>query len=302
MQKIKCGVVGVGYLGNFHAQKYSNLPNADLVAICDTNEARAKEIANSHNTSFFTDYNDLIGKVDAVSIVTITTSHYAIAKKFLENKIHVFVEKPITTTIAEADELIKIAKANHLIFQVGHIERFNPVFNVIKNKIRKPTLVECIRVAPYKARCNDVSVVLDLMIHDIDLVYSLIQSPIRNIVAHGGKILSPTTDVIHAQIEFENGANALLTASRLDPVTQRRINVLEKDCYYTGDLGEKTLKIIKNNGNHEELTLEKNDALYEEIASFLDAIENKKNPIVSGNDGRIALETALLIEQKTKIL
>ena len=208
------------------------------------------------------------------------------------------MEKPITTTTEEADDLIQTAKHNNLTFQVGHIERFNPVFNIIKHKIKKPKLIECIRLAPYKTRCNEVSVVLDSMIHDIDLVHNLAQAPIKHIKAHGGKILSPTIDIAHAEIEFANGIIAILTAKRLSDSIQRKMSVLEDDCFFAGDLGEKTLKITKSDGNHEELTLEKNDALYEEIASFVDAIENKKSPVVSGIDGKVALQTALLIEQQ----
>ncbi len=296
MQKIKCAVVGVGYLGNFHAQKYSQLSNAELIAVCDTDEKRGEKIANEYNVDFTSNIDDLLGKVNAVSIATSTPSHYAIAKKFLQNKIHVLLEKPITTSVIEADELIKIAKENNVVLQVGHIERFNPVFKTIKSKIQNPIAIECRRLAPYKTRGNDVSVVLDFMIHDIDLVQNLISAKIKKIIARGKTLLSQTLDVVHAEIEFENNCLAFLSASRVDPKVERKINLLGKNSYFNGDLGEKTLNIINANDLKEEFAFEKNDALLEEIRSFIDTIDNGRQPEVSGTDGKNALETALLIE------
>jgi predicted dehydrogenase len=298
MNKYKCAVIGVGYLGNFHAQKYTNLPNAELIGVSDIDEKRCEEIAKLCNVTAYKNYEDLIGKVDAVSIVTTTTSHYAIAKKFLENNVHVLLEKPITTTVKEADELIKIAKEKKLIFQIGHLERFNPTFTTIQTQLETPILLEFSRLAPYKVRCTDVSVVLDLMIHDLDLLHTLVKSPIKNIKAEGAMLLSPTIDLAYAHIEFANGAVANLTASRMNSKPERKINLLTKNAYFSGDLDGKTLQIIKNHPKNtiENLTLEKNDALFVEVAAFVDSISKNTAPVVSGEDGKKALETALLIE------
>lgn len=299
MNKYKCAVIGVGYLGNFHAQKYTNLPNAELVGVSDVDEKRCKEIAKLYNVKPYKHYEDLIGQVDAVSIVTTTTSHYAIAKKFLENNVHVLLEKPITTTVKEADELIKIAKEKKIIFQIGHLERFNPVFTTIQTQLEAPSLMEFSRLAPYKVRCTDVSVILDLMIHDLDLLHALVKSPIKNITAEGAMLLSPSIDLAYAHIEFNNGAIANLTASRLNPKPERKINVLQQSAYFSGDLDGKTLQIVKNHTENkiENLTLEKNDALFVEVAAFVDSISKNTEPVVSGEDGKKALETALLIEE-----
>ncbi len=178
MNKIKCAVVGVGYLGEFHAEKYAKLPNAELVAVCDIDQSRCQEIAQKNHTSSTNNYYDLIGKVDAVSIATPTSLHHKIAKVFLENHIHVLLEKPITTTVAEADELIAIAKKNNLVLQVGHLERFNCVVNALEKYLDNPRFIESTRLAPFKLRGMDINVVLDLMIHDIDIVLQLVKSPI----------------------------------------------------------------------------------------------------------------------------
>lgn len=296
MKIINCAVIGVGYLGNFHAQKYAKLPNAKLVAVCDSDAQRCSEVAELNKVQPFTDYKKLIGKVDAVSIVTPTSIHFPIAKFFLENNVHVLLEKPITTTIAEANELLSIAKQNKLTLQVGHLERFNPVFIEIKKQLAEPLCIECLRLAPYKIRCTDVSVILDLMIHDLDIIHNLVKSPIKNISAVGTAILSPTPDIVYARIEFANGVIASLTASRINMKMERKLNIFQRDIYFSGDLQEKILAITSRNGQ-QEITLEKGDALLDEITAFLNSIENKTSPIVSGDDGKTALATALEIEK-----
>lgn len=307
MNKIKCAVIGVGYLGKFHAEKYHNLPNADLVAVCDFDAQRAQEVATAYNTRAYTDYQQLIAdtKPDAVSIVVPTSLHHEVSKIFLQNNIHVLLEKPITTTIEEAEELINIAQNNNLVLQVGHLERFNPVLLTIQKQLNQPMIVESVRLAPFKLRGTDVSVILDLMIHDIDIVQHIVQSPIKSIQASGAPVLSEHIDIANARIEFNNGCVANFTASRISTKAKRKLRVFQHDTYFSGDLDSKTLTVSRKGSSNvmpstpelikEELTLEKNDAIMEEIKAFLDSIINKTPPLVSGEDGKKALATALQI-------
>jgi predicted dehydrogenase len=302
MNKIKCAVIGVGYLGKFHAEKYTNLANAELVAVCDVDKKACQEIANKYQVPAYSDYKKLVAEVkpDAVSIVVPTSLHYQTAKFCLEHNIHVLLEKPITTTVEEADKLINLAKNNKLTLQIGHLERFNSAYSHLLQFIKDPLLLECTRLAPYKARCTDVSVILDLMIHDIDIIYSIIQSPIKSIVANGYPLPSKSLDLANARIEFENGAMATLTASRINPFPARRLNVLQNNKYLCSDLNEKTITIMQNDSDafkSEKLELAKNDALLDEITSFVDCIINGSPPLVSGESGKKALTTALEIER-----
>lgn len=302
MKIIKCAVIGVGYLGKFHAEKYTKLSNTRLIAVCDFNPKRNQEIAQIHNVMPYNDYRQLIGKVDAVSIAATTSSHYEIAKVFLENKVHVLLEKPITTTVAEAKKLIALSHKNKVILQAGHLERFNPAFIALEKTINQPLLITASRLAPYKPRGNDVSVVLDLMIHDLELIQHLVKSKIKSLKSHTTTLISPTPDVALAYIEFENGGVANLTASRLSPYTERSITVMQNDGYFYCDLDAKTLTINRQDLTAnlpatitENLTFEKGDALLDEITAFIAAITHQTAPIVSGEDGAKALETALQI-------
>ena len=308
MKKINCAVVGVGYLGRFHAEKYTKLPNTKLIAVCDFNPKRAQEVAQIYNVPFYSDYRQLIGMADAVSIAATTSSHYEIAKVFLENKVHVLLEKPITTTVVEAQELIALAHTNGVILQAGHLERFNPAFIALDKYITAPQLITVSRLAPYKPRGNDVSVVLDLMIHDLELVQHLVKSEIKNLQACTTTLISPTPDVASAYLEFENGCIANLTASRLSPHTERSLTVVQNDGYFFCNLDSKTLIINRKDTTatlpatiSEKLTFEKGDALLDEITAFADAIINRTLPIVPGEDGAKALEAALKIEKKLRI-
>lgn len=306
MKKVNCAVIGVGYLGKFHAEKYTKLSNSKLTAVCDFNAKRAEEIAQIYNAIPYNDYRQLIGKVDAVSIAATTSMHYEIAKFFLENKVHVLLEKPITKTVAEAEELIALARKNKVILQAGHLERFNPAFIALDRYIVAPQLIIASRLAPYKPRGNDVSVVLDLMIHDLELVQHLTKAKIKNIKACTTTLISPAPDVASAYIEFDNGCAANLTASRLSPHTERSLTVMKNDGYFFCNLDNKTLTINRKNHTSalpatvsEKLTFEKGDALLDEITAFVDAIINHKPPVVSGKDGTRALEAALQIEKNS---
>lgn len=307
MSKVKCAVIGTGYLGKFHAEKYASLPNIELVAVCDPNYGLCQNIANQYKTKAFEDHRALLGKVDAVSIVVPTSLHYQITKDFLQHRTHVLLEKPMTTTIAEAEELIELAARHELVLQIGHLERFNPVILALQSKLSRPLFIESIRLAPYKPRATDVNVILDLMIHDLDLVQSLTNSPIKQIVASGAPVLSKDIDIVNARIEFVNCCVANITASRVSFEAQRKIRIFAKESYYSADLQNKLLSIHHKGSKEmfpgipeiisEEIALNNNDALVEEIKSFLRSVENRTSPVISGEDGLRALQTALQITE-----
>ncbi len=306
--QICTAVVGVGYLGHYHAQKFATLKKlSKLVGVCDIDEERCQEMAQKYQIKAFSNYRHLIGKIDAVSIATPTPQHYEIAKFFLENGVHVLVEKPITTTLKEADELIKIARKNKLILQVGHLERFNNVIKALRTKLTHPLFFESERLAPFKLRGSDVNVVLDLMIHDIDIIQSLVSAKIKNISANGVSVLSPFIDIANARIEFENGCVANVKASRVSLKVERKLRIFQHDGYFSLDLENKTLAAHRKGRKemfpgipeivHTEQNYEKGDALLEQIIAFLHCIIDNKPPIVSGEDGRNALAVATQISQ-----
>jgi predicted dehydrogenase len=308
MNKIRAAVIGVGYLGRFHAQKYAQLDGCELVAVVDGREEVRKAVADDVKCTALADYRDLIGKVDAVSVVTPTPAHFAIADAFLESGAHVLVEKPITETPDQARALIARAKAGKRILQVGHLERFNAAILAAEPYLSTPRFVECQRLAPYKERGTDVNVVLDLMIHDIDLIQSLARSDIVSIDAIGTPVFSGEIDIANARIRFANGCVANTTASRVSLKTERKLRIFEDAAYISLDLQQKILTLIrKREGvpqpgqlpvSIEEANLEQGDALKSEIESFLDCIRNDRQPIVSGEDGLRALETAIRITEQ----
>lgn len=299
-KRIKCAVVGVGYLGKFHADKYAALDEAELVAVCDSDTLSSQKIAEKHNVLALQNYPELIGKVDAVSIAVPTSLHYQVTKFFLENNVHVLLEKPITVDISEADELIDIANKKHLIFQIGHLERFNPVFIETKPLLHKPVFIETVRLAPFKTRGADVNVVLDLMIHDLDLVKNIVASDVKKIDACGANVLSKGLDVANARIEFTNGCIASLTASRVSPSPERKMYIYQQDATFSCDFHNKNLIVSKPNQTKPEMIdqtikLESNDALADEIASFVHSIQNDSEPKVTAKDARDALAIAVEI-------
>jgi predicted dehydrogenase len=308
MSKIRAAVIGVGYLGRFHAQKYAQLPGCELVAVVDGREDVRKTVAGEVGSEAVADYQELLGKVDAVSVVTPTPAHFEIADAFLAAGAHVLVEKPITETPEQARALIARAKAADRILQVGHLERFNAAVLAAEPYLNSPRFIECVRLAPYKERGTDVNVVLDLMIHDIDLVQSLANSEIESIDAIGTPVFSGEIDIANARIRFANGCVANTTASRVSLKTERKLRIFEDAAYISLDLHQKILTLIrKREGvpqegqlpvSIEEANLEQGDALKSEIESFLDCIRNHKRPIVSGEDGLRALETAIRISEQ----
>jgi len=311
MNKIRAAVIGVGYLGRFHAQKYAGLAGCELVAVVDGREEVRNAVAAEVGSRAVADYRELLGKVDAVSVVTPTPAHFEIADAFLAAGAHVLVEKPITETPEQARALIARAKAQHRILQVGHLERFNAAVLAAEPHLREPRFMECTRLAPYKERGTDVNVVLDLMIHDIDLVQSLASSDIVSIDAVGTPVFTAEIDFANARLRFANGCVANITASRVSMKTERKLRIFEDAAYISLDLQQKILTLIRKRDaapapgqlpvSIEEANLEQGDALKAEIESFLDCIRNDRRPIVSGEDGLRALETAIRITEQVHV-
>ncbi|MBC2715070.1 MAG: Gfo/Idh/MocA family oxidoreductase [Desulfobacteraceae bacterium] len=310
MKKIRAAVVGVGYLGKFHAEKYAKMDNVELVGVVDTHKAQAGEIAGNVGTTPFSDYRDLFGRVDAVSIAVPTPLHFEIGKAFLEHDIDVLIEKPITTTVEEADELIEISDRKNLVFQVGQLERFNPAVTAVQHIVDHPIFIESNRLGIYKERGTDVSVVLDLMIHDIDIILNFVRSGIKYCHAMGASVVSDNIDIANAHIEFDNGAVANVTASRISNKNERKIRLFQKDGYISVDFANRSIIHVRpgeedNNcpipGMHlEEKCFTDGDALEDEIRSFIHAVERREPPEVSGQMGRDALEIALSITQQIR--
>lgn len=307
MKILKTAVVGVGHLGKFHAQKYAKLPQSTLVAVCDNNPETAQTIAAQYDIQAFKDYRKLIGQVDAVSIAVPTPAHCEVAHFFLEHGVHVLLEKPIATTVEQADTLINAAKKNNVVLQIGHLERFNNALTAAMPLLHNPLFIESSRLAPFKLRGSDVNVILDLMIHDIDIIQSLIQSPIKSIHANGAMVLSNFIDIANARLEFDNGCVANLTASRVSLKTERRLRIFQPDAYIGLDLDNKHLWTHKK-GPHELFPgvpqiidehheFDKGDALHDQIESFLQCILNNTPPLVSGEDGKQALDIAITMTQ-----
>jgi len=307
-EKIRTAVIGVGYLGQFHAEKYAQLENAELVAVVDLDRERAAQVAEKVGARSCSDFREIIGQVDAVSIVVPTQAHYEVAKAFLEKGVHVLLEKPITTTLAEADELIRIAAATKAVFQVGHLERFNPAVLALDGVVSKPGFIESIRIAPFKPRGTDVNVVLDLMIHDIDIIQNIVGSKPEQINSIGTPVFSEEEDIANARIQFANGCIANVTASRISLKSERKMRIFQPDAYISVDFQNKTFAVFRKgdgemfpgvpNITKEEHSFGQTDALKSEIEAFLDSIATGKPPVVSGEDGRQALETALKIIKK----
>ena len=308
MQKIRAAVIGVGYLGRFHAQKYAQAPGCELVAVVDPRAEAREEVAAELKVRALEDYRGLLGAVDAVSVVTPTPTHFPLARDFLAAGVHVLVEKPITETPEEARELIALAARQQRVLQVGHLERFNAAILAAEPYLNAPRFVECHRLAPYRERGTDVNVVLDLMIHDIDIVQTIVGAPIVSIDAVGTPVFSEEIDIANARIRFANGCVANATASRVSMKTERKLRIFEDDAYLSLDLQQKILTLIRKRApgepagplpvSIEEQSLEPGDALRAEIESFLACIRAGRAPVVTGEAGLMALETAMRITEQ----
>ena len=308
MRKVTAAVIGVGYLGRFHAQKYAQAAQCELVGVVDARQEARDAVAGEVGTRSIADYRELLGAVEAVSVVTPTPAHFPIARDFLESGAHVLVEKPITETPREARELIEIARRRGCILQVGHLERFNSAILAAEPYLRAPRFVECHRLAPYRERGTDVNVVLDLMIHDIDIVQTIVGAPVKTIEAIGTPVFSESIDIANARITFTNGCVVNATASRVSLKTERKMRIFAPpDAYLSLDLQQKIVTLIRKRGpgepagplpvTIEEQSLDPGDALQAEIDSFLACIRDGRPPVVTGEAGLMALETAISITE-----
>lgn len=307
MAKLRALVIGVGYLGNFHAQKYLSLPEVELVAVVDTDAGRAAEVGRKCGVASGTDYGPLLAGVDIVSIVTPPATHFEIARRCLGAGVHVLVEKPVTETVAQAEALIELAAARGLVFQVGHLERFNPAVLALRPLLTRPTRIEARRLAVYKQRGTEVDVVLDMMIHDIDIALSLVDSEVAAIEASGAVVVSGDIDLAQATLHFANGCVADISASRVNLEPVRAMTVHQPDNYITVDFANHALLVgnveaggrlgAPRDATVETLALTRSDALMDEIRSFVGAVEDGRSPTVSGEDGKRALAVAVAVSQ-----
>ena len=302
-KKLNIGVVGIGYLGKYHLEKFISNKQCDTKWVVDTNLDNIN--LNGHDSiQKSSNYKEILNDIDAISLVTPTKMHFKIAKFFLENKKHVLIEKPMTETVAQAKKLVDLAKKNKVILQVGHLERFNPVMKRLTKEISDPLFIEVHRLAKFNPRSTDVNVIFDLMIHDIDIVTTLMKKNIKNVSAFGKKIITTSTDIANVRLEFSGGSVANLTASRISQKNERKIRVFEKDKYYSVDFMNSNIKkYIKNSKASKELfsfkefKYDKTDALKDEINNFILSCLGKEKPLVDGEQGKAAVETATLISK-----
>jgi predicted dehydrogenase len=310
MSTIRAGVIGAGYLGRFHAQKYASLSQCQLVGVADPREAARAAVSTEVGTQGYESFADLIGRVDAVSIVTPTPSHFEIARDCLRAGVHVLVEKPITETVEQARELVRLANAAGLVLQVGHLERFNPAIVAAEPWLAGARFIECQRLAPFKERGTDVSVVLDLMIHDIDIVQTIVGADLESVDAIGTRVFSSDADIANARLKFVNGCVANVTASRVSLKTERKLRVFRDDAYLSIDLQQKILTVIRKRDPDsvgaglaglpvelQEQNFDAGDALKAEIEAFVRSVRDRSRAVVSGEDGLRALETAVRISE-----
>ena len=300
MTSLRAGVIGVGHLGQHHARLYASLPGATLIGVTDVDRGRARTVADRHGAQTFTSVSDLLKQVDAVSVAVPTSAHHAVAKVCLEAGKHVLVEKPIAVTPAEAQELVDLANVKGCRLQVGHSERFNPIMQMMRPHIHRPGFIECHRLGPYSERGTDVDVVLDLMIHDIDLVLSFNPGPVEEVRAAGVPVLSSTIDIANARIQFQSGCAANLTASRVSLNKMRRLRLFQRDSYVSIDFQTRQGMIGRRSADQgqkpniaiEEFKGHDGEPLKSQLESFLHSIRTGTSPVVSGEDGAAALAVA----------
>jgi predicted dehydrogenase len=300
-KKIKTAVVGTGHFGLYHAQKLAKIPGSDLVAVADADAERAAEVASKLGVEAVTKASDLIGRVDAVSIVVPTRSHFDVAAEFLKAGVHVMVEKPITGDEASARELIALAAANKVILQVGHLARFAGVTEALIQAVDQPLYIESVRVAPFKPRGTDVSVILDLMIHDLDLVLALTDAELTDVDAVGTSVLSESEDMANARLKFAGGCIANITASRVSLKTERKMRIFQRDTYISVDFDSQTIRTFRKVGDSgdgvpnvvpSQDSFEETDALELELTAFVASARDGTPPLVTGEAGLRALLTA----------
>jgi predicted dehydrogenase len=310
MKAVKVGVVGAGYLGKFHVEKYARLPEAQLVGIVDKDLTKAQKLAESINVPCYSDYQKLFNNVEAVSIVVPTPLHYEIAKDFLFQGVDVLLEKPMTTSLPQAEELIGLAQQKGLVLQVGHLERFNAAIMALRGLLKKPLFIESHRLASFKERGTEVDVILDIMIHDIDIILNIVNAPVSAIHAVGVPVLSQKIDIANVRLQFATGCVANVTASRISGKEMRKIRIFQNDAYFSIDYATQEVMIYRktsepdNEGipqiTYEKIDIRPGDSLEEEIKAFLKAVSYRTEPEVSGEAGRNALKVALEITDQIK--
>jgi predicted dehydrogenase len=301
-QKLRCAVIGVGYMGKFHAEKFAASADAELVAVVDADAARAKEIASALGCGHETDHRALLKRVDArieaVCVAVPTERHHAVVRDCLEAGVHVLVEKPLSRTLEEADSLLELARAKGLILQVGHLQRFNPAFQALAAQGGRPLFIDIERLAPFKSRGTDVDVVLDLMIHDLDLVLALAKAPMEQVSASGFRVLTDAIDIANARIEFTDGCIASVSASRVSQSPVRKLRVFRHDSYVSADLQEQRLRHVRKGGDgivESEQAFARADELRAQAQAFFQAVRGGTAPLVTGEQGRQALALALQV-------
>ena len=307
-KKIKVGVVGIGHLGNYHLQKYQKLENCEIIAVADISYEKAGRAAEIYQCTAFEDYRGMIGMVDAVSVAVPTIDHYKVAKDFLKAGVDVLIEKPICTTLEEIDELIELSQSKKIVLQVGFVERFNPAIMALGKVIQKPLFIESHRLHPFFERGIDVDVILDLMIHDLDIILEYVNSPVTSVEAVGVPILSDKIDIANVRISFASGCTANITASRISAKTMQKIRFFSPEGYHSVDCQKReilSLGKIKNDSGQLQIVqnnieVGSHDPLEEEIRSFINAVVNRSKPLISGEDARKSLVLAVEILRKIK--
>jgi predicted dehydrogenase len=295
MSKIRVGIIGVGYLGTQHARILSYLEEAELEAVADIDFQKALQIGNRHGVRYFQNYEEMIDDIDAAVVATDTSAHFSVSMSLLKQGKHVLVEKPITATVEQGEQLVEAAAKNNLIFQVGHLERFNPAVEAVENMISEPKFIEVQRLGSFSARSLDIDVVLDLMIHDLDIILALIKDEVVTIKSSGIHVVSEKTDIANARLEFKSGCVATLTASRVHQGKVRKLRIFEPTSYYSIDYIDQEVKIFPLDGRQTDiktLKIQKEEPLKRELKNFLDCIETGKNTKVSGVEALRALRLA----------
>ena len=301
MKKLRVGVVGVGHIGGNHARIYLELPNVEFVAIRETDSVRSAENARRFGVQSATSLDEFAGLIDAASVATPTSSHFSIAQDLLTRGKHLLIEKPITETTAEARELARLAASRGLVLQVGHIERFNPVLSALEQRLTHPRFIEAHRLSPYPNRSTDIGVVLDLMIHDLEIILHLVRSPVESIDAVGVPVLSRGEDIANARLRFASGCIANIISSRISPERMRKIRVFQEDAYLSLDYQSQSGEIYRRKGREiirEPVAIEKEEPLRQQITSFVDCAITGGEPKVSGSHAAAALELAVEITKR----
>ena len=297
---LRTAVIGAGYMGRFHAQKLASCKGAKLHAVVDADSGRAQDVAREVGCAARTDFRDLLGEIDAAVVAVPTELHYAVVRKLLEAKVNVLVEKPLARSVKEADELVALARRKRLVLQVGHLERFNPAFRALAAHKARPLFIDIERLSPFKARGTDVNVVLDLMIHDLDLVLALESAPVEHVSAAGFSVLTDAIDIANARIEFASGCVASVSASRVSQAPVRKLRVIRRHGYVSADLQNQRLRVVSKRGaaiRETERSFERVDALRLQAEAFVRAIRARRAPAVGGGEGRRALHLALQVAE-----